>query len=105
MYAKNKHGKVISGQADTVLMKYREKKADAEKIVAAIEVRIAQMKYEKTLRQRNELDELFDPEDMMFGGIQANFKGREEVRNDPGWHPELKKMAFSNIPEDYDPSI
>ena len=42
---------------------------------------------------------------MMFGGIQANFKGREEVRNDPGWHPELKKMAFSNIPEDYDPSI
>jgi hypothetical protein len=41
MYAKNKHGKVISGQADTVLMKYREKKADAEKIVAAIEVRIA----------------------------------------------------------------
>lgn len=104
-YARNKHGEIVSTQADTVLMKYREKKADAEKIVAAAEVRIAEMKYQKTLRQRNELEELFDTNDLMFGDSRLNFKNREELKNDPNWHPEFKKAAYSNLPEDNDPSI
>lgn len=63
------------------------------------------MKYEKTLRQRNELTELFDHQDIMFGGNITNFRGREDLKNDPNWHPELKKAVYGNAPQDHDPSI
>jgi len=70
-----------------------------------MEMNIARIKYQKTLRKRNELMELFEPNDPMFGDLRLNFKGREELKNDPDWHPELKKNIYSNLPERNDPTI
>ena len=99
LYAKNKHGKMISDNAETVLMKYREKYDEKQSRLAAFESQIAHMKYRKSLRHRNEIDEIFDPEDLMFPDAFPNTKYREEIKNDPNWHPELKKGLYSGMPE------
>lgn len=41
----------------------------------------------------------------MWGDERPNFKHREELKNDPNWHPEFKKHVYSNLPEKHDPSI
>lgn len=91
-------GNKIGRNIESLLAKAREEHAQYQEKNVYVETKMAQMKFEKAKRNRTNAD-VFNENDPMFGGYEPEFYKDEAVKKDVQFHPEMRKMMFSDLSE------